>query len=64
MSNYYRKTKHPRTGEWEIAKWYDNMFGPNHNGVVFPSDVIKNPDVPFWMLAFDSEKTKLEVANG
>ena len=38
MSTYTRETKHPDTGEWEDAIWYDDLLGKHHYGVVFPSD--------------------------
>lgn len=38
MSTYQRETKHPVTGQWEKATWYDDVFGNHNYGVVFPSD--------------------------
>lgn len=38
MSNYQAKTKHPITGKWETADWYDDYFGKHIYGVKFPND--------------------------
>lgn len=38
MSNFLKETKHPKTGEWEMAQWLDNYFGHHKYGVWFPSD--------------------------
>jgi hypothetical protein len=38
MSNYQAKTKHPITGEWEVADWHDDYFGKHIYGVKFPND--------------------------
>lgn len=35
MSNFCVETKHPETGEWEMAWWLDNYFGPHLYGVQF-----------------------------
>lgn len=45
MSNFRKKTKHPVTGEWEWANWFDNYFGPHKYGVEFPDGKIFNPMV-------------------
>lgn len=52
MSSYYRKTKHPVTGEWERASWIDNYFDAHHYGVKFYDGTIVDP-----------EKVALETAN-
>ena len=36
MSNYTQPTKHPETGEIEMADWLDDFFGPHRYGVLFP----------------------------
>lgn len=40
MSNFIRRTKNPRTGEYEDAYWLDDYFGSHRYGVKFPSDGI------------------------
>lgn len=37
MSNYQRLTKHPETGEFQMAMWMDNYYGGHLYGVKFPS---------------------------
>lgn len=49
MSTFWKKTKHPETGEWEIAIWIDDFYGSHHYGVKF-----------FDGKVFDPEKIKLE----
>ena len=62
MSTYSRLTKHPKTGQWENATWYDDLLGHHHYGVVFPSDLAVNAN---WedikSVAFDPEKINLET---
>lgn len=47
MSNYSRETKHPITGEWQVADWLDDYFGKHqygvrfHDGEVFKEEEIK-----------------------
>lgn len=38
MSSYKKETKNPKTGEWELADWVDDYFGPHKYGVSFPSE--------------------------
>lgn len=38
MSTFIKKTKHPKTGEWENATWVDDAFGRHNYGIHFPSD--------------------------
>jgi hypothetical protein len=38
MSHYFRMTKHPVTGRFEIAEWYDSYFGGRTYGVRFLGD--------------------------
>lgn len=38
MSTYTSITKHPQTGEYEVAEWRDDYFGQHIYGVEFPSD--------------------------
>lgn len=65
MSTYNRRTKHPRTGQWEEATWYDDLFGPHRYGVVFPSEVKRyDPDTPLRSIAFDPERIELETREG
>ncbi len=62
MSTYSKLTKHPYTGKWEKAIWYDDLFGSHHYGVVFPSEAKKYGDnTPLRSIAFDPEKNKLET---
>lgn len=35
MSIFKKMTKHPYTGRWHAATWYDNFYGENHYGVEF-----------------------------
>lgn len=44
MSNFSKLTKHPLTGDWEMADWLDNYFGQHHYGVKFPSGEVFNAD--------------------
>lgn len=61
MSTYTRETKHPDTGEWEDAIWYDDLLGKHHYGVVFPSDRENQPDKSLEQIAFDPERVELET---
>lgn len=36
MSNFSQMTKHPRTGEIQMADWIDDHFGHHRYGVRFP----------------------------
>lgn len=48
MSNFFKKTKNPRTGKWEQAAYLDNYFGARIYGVrfsdgkVYPESAVKN----------------------
>lgn len=44
MSSYYRKTKNPRTGKYEMASWLDNYFGARRYGVKFEDGTVYNPE--------------------
>lgn len=35
MSSFFRRTKHPITGEFLDAWWIDNYFGQRKYGVIF-----------------------------
>jgi len=35
MSNFYRDTKHPKTGVIEQALWIDGYFGAHEYGIKF-----------------------------
>lgn len=35
MSNFYKDTRHPITGEIEPALWIDDYFGRHRYGVMF-----------------------------
>lgn len=62
MSTFTRETKNPRTGKWEMATWYDDLFGRHNYGVVFPSDrALYGKDLPLKAVAVDPEKVKLET---
>lgn len=50
MSSYIQKTRNPYTGQWEMATWHDNYFGPHHYGVEFNDGQIVDPN-----------KTELEI---
>lgn len=43
MSSYYKDTKHPKTGKWQIAMWLDDYFGDHHYGVEFPDGKVYDP---------------------
>lgn len=60
MSDYYRMTRHPATGEWEKAHWADNLFGHYHYGVIFPSDLEKQPE-SLVDIAYDPDKVRMET---
>lgn len=49
MSNFSRLTKNPDTGEFEIALWLDDYFGPHEYGVLFQSTgkVVAERSLPF-----------------
>jgi len=51
MSNYIKKTKNPKTGDYENANWIDDHFGRHHYGVSFPSGAE----------IYDPEKIELET---
>ena len=40
MSNYWQVTKHPETGEYQMAEWLDDHFGRHRYGVRFPDKKI------------------------
>lgn len=56
MSTYTKITKHPQTGLYEAAVWYDDYFGHHLYGVefksddkVYPSDLVERKQVyEFW----------------
>lgn len=51
MSTYIRTTKHPVTGKWQKATWYDDYFGNHHYGVQFAGEE----------KVYDPSKVKLET---
>ena len=53
MSTYEAITKHPITGKWELATWYDDHFGNHNYGVKFSDGRI-----------FDPRKVKLITKSG
>lgn len=63
MSTFYKITKHPISGHWEDACWYDDLLGHHHYGVVFPSDCpegdIRNAVAK--KVAWDPRQTELET---
>lgn len=60
MSTFNKETKHPKTGKWENATWYDDFFGNHHYGVQFPSDQSK--DVPWRdQITYDPDTVNLET---
>lgn len=36
MSSFKQLTKHPQTGEMQMAEWLDDYFGRHRYGVRFP----------------------------
>lgn len=44
MSCYYKKTKHPVTGKWEMAEWLDDYFGHHIYGVKFKDGTVYNAE--------------------
>ena len=44
MSNYFKLTKHPKTGEWENAQWIDDFFGKHEYAVLFKDGSYWKPD--------------------
>lgn len=50
MSNFYKLTKNPQTGEIQEAFWLDDYFGPRRYAVRFEDGLIVDP-----------EKVKLET---
>lgn len=44
MSNFIAKTKHPETGKWEDATWYDDYFGKHRYGVKFKDGKVFRED--------------------
>lgn len=67
MSTYNRETKHPVTGNWENATWYDDLLGHHNYGVVFPSDLkrakkaLKGAEPMLANIAFDPRRVELET---
>jgi len=59
MSNFIKKTFHPRKHKWEDAEWIDNFFGNHKYGVIFPSD--KQNGKPLKAIAFNPEKIELKT---
>lgn len=43
MSTYTKITRHPLTGEFAMATWRDDYFGPHLYGVEFPADSVVYP---------------------
>jgi hypothetical protein len=44
MSNFYRQTKNPKTGQIEQAEWLDDYFGSRKYGVRFPDGMVYRPE--------------------
>ena len=44
MSSYFRKTKNPKTGEFEDAIWADDHYGKHKYGVMFSDGTYKESD--------------------
>lgn len=40
MSSFFRETKHPKTGKWEVAAWIDDYFDEHKYGIKFANDQI------------------------
>lgn len=67
MSNFTRSTINPATGDYEIATWLDDHYGPNRYGVRFPDGKIYPEEVAEYIrsrvgdwqsatLAFEDER--------
>lgn len=61
MSTYIKKTKNPKTGEYEDAMWIDDYFGSHHYGVMFPDGAVFDPEnAKAWpKIETSDEKTEL-----
>lgn len=44
MSNFKSYTRHPYTGEFSMATWLDDHYGPHRYGVKFPNGDTFSPD--------------------
>lgn len=66
MSDYLRKTKNPRTGEFEVAEWLDDYYGKHRYGVRFPSDngEVRPADGRDWEFADESSLGRVCEACG
>lgn len=53
MSNFIAKTKHPKTGKWEMAEWLDDYYGHHRYAVRFPDGSL-----------FDPSRKKMEMKEG
>lgn len=45
MSHFYKETRHPETGEWQMALWIDDCFGKHLYGAKFPDGKVFDPRV-------------------
>ena len=68
MSNFHQLTKHPQTGDMEMAEWLDDFFGHHRYGIRFSDkrvyhkkeievsgDTDSSYDVPSSMLTSDRQ---------
>lgn len=62
MSNFYKETKNPRTGKYEMAAWLDGHFKAREYAVKFPDGSIYNPDYTILKTREPSSKGDKSVA--
>jgi hypothetical protein len=62
MSNFLRRTRHPKTGQFETAEWLDNYYANRVYGVRFPdSPTVYHQLAREW--EFDGEGYALSFDN-
>jgi len=55
VSTYKAITKHPQTGNYELAEWHDDYYGTHIYGVefhdkVYPADIVEQKKIyDFWV---------------
>lgn len=58
MTNFLRRTKHPKTGQMEEAEWIDDYYGRHVYGVRFPgSDVVYHQ----WAHEWEHDDEPIEI---
>ena len=59
MSNYFKQTMNPKTGQLELAEWLDDHFGSYIYGVRFPSgEIFYEHEVTTYESTLDNERTE------